>query len=313
MELQNVIELAEKLATQEISSKDSRVIEAQKLIAEMMRTEEGRDALAEIVTIALEDTYNKFDITPLLFETKHFNYGDKPTFKTHKKGVKAYWTAPNSYVPKSRNYTTEITMEFEGLGVRPEALLSELKTGRLDALASLIADGREAIELALYEKIYTILAQAYNDSANQNNYKATNALAQADVDAAINYVRKKVGGAPVIIGDFDLCAKLEAFDGYKDNESVQNELRSKGLLGMYRGCPVVYLPEILNPVTQQSIVPVNKLFIAGRKIGCAATYGDTDFMQEQDINDKSWNCRIDKEVGYCVTKPEGLFVIEITE
>ena len=224
MELQNVIELAEKLAIQEISSKDSRVVEAQKLIAEMMKTEEGRDALAEIVTIALEDTYNKFDITPLLFETKHFNYGDKPTFKTHKKGIKAYWTAPNSYVPKSRNYTTELTMEFEGLGVRPEALLSELKTGRLDSLASLIADGREAIELALYEKIYTILAQAYNDTANKDNYKATNALAQADFDAAINYVRNKVGGAPVIIVYFDLCTKLER--KCSERTALQGSLRN---------------------------------------------------------------------------------------
>ena len=308
----NIVELAEKLARNRIDSKDAKVQKAQSLIKEMMKTEEGRNELAEIVSIALEDTYNEFDITPMLFETRHFNYGDKPTFKTHKKGIVAYWAAPNSYIPKSRNYETEITMEFESLGVRPEALLSDLKTGRIDSLAALIKDGRDAIEIELYRKVYEVLAQAYNATKNAENFAETNALSKEVMDAAINHIRKKVAGTPVIVADFDLCTQLEGFEGYKDNESVQDELRNRGFLGKYRGCPIVYLPEILDPVTQQSIVPKDKMFIVGNKVGVAATYGDVDFMQETNIDDKSWNCRVDKEVGYCVTKPEGLFVINIT-
>ena len=313
MELNGILCLAEKLSRNEITSKDERVKEAEGIIRDLMKTSEGRDELAEVITIALEEEYNKFDITPMLFETRHFNYGDKPAFKTHKKGIVAYWSAPNSYVPKSRNYDTEITMVFESLGVRPEALLSELKTGRLDSLASLVADGREAIEIELYRKVYEVIAQAYNATTNKDNYASTNALSATVLDKAIARIRKKVGGNPVIIADYDLCTVIEGFDGYSDNESVQNEIRQHGYLAKYRGCPIVYLPEIADKVTGQSIVPTDKVFVVGRKIGVAATYGDTDFMQETDINDKSWNCRIDKEVGYCVTKPEGLYVIEITD
>lgn len=61
-------------------------------------------------------------------------------------------------------------MEFEGLGVRPEALLSELKTSRLDS-SSLIKDGRDAIETSIFYKVYEILAQAYNATSNTDNYK----------------------------------------------------------------------------------------------------------------------------------------------
>lgn len=35
--------------------------------------------------LALEDSFNSFDISPKLFETKHFKYGDKPTFKLTRK------------------------------------------------------------------------------------------------------------------------------------------------------------------------------------------------------------------------------------
>lgn len=312
-ELKGLVMLAEKMARNEVSSSDAAVVEASKIIANMFKTEEGRQELAEVVKIALEDSYNKFDIIPLLFETKHFNLGDKPMFKTHKKGIKAYWTAPNAYVPKSQNYDTEIFMQFEALGVRPECLISDLKTGRVDSLASLIADGREALELAILHKVYELLAQVYNEAgtAADQHTTATNALTKEAVDAAINQVRKKVGGAPTLIGDYDLCTEIESFEGF--TEIAQEEIRTHGLLGKYRGCNIVYLPEILDPTTQESIVPTDKLFVVGRKIGVYGDYNDMDFMQETNINDKSWNCRIDKELGFCITKPEGIHLITVTK
>ena len=308
-----LVMLAEKLAKNEISSNDPKMVEASKLIAKMATTEKGRDELAEIVKVALEDSYNKFDIIPLLFDTKHFKLGDKPMFKTHKKGIRAYWTAPNSYVPKSQNYETEIFMQFESLGVRPECLLSDLKTGRVDSFGALISDARDAMETAIYQKIYELLAQTYNvtGSASGSQASVSNTLTKTVLDNAINQVRKKVGGAPTIIGDYDLCSQIEGFDGF--SYIALEEIRNTGILGKYKGCNIVYLPEILDPVTQKSIVPTNKLFIVGRKIGVYGDYNDMDMMQEININDKSWNCRLDKEMGACITKPEGIFCITVTK
>lgn len=311
-ENKNILTLAEDMKNGKISPTDKDVQKADALIAKMMRSESGREELAEIVKLALEDTYNTFDISPRIFDTKAFKYGDNPLFKTQKKGIVAYWTAPNSYVPMSRNYETEITMTFEGLGVRPEALLSELKTRGLASLSSLIADGKDAIETAIYRKVYEVIAQTYNATSNTDNYKATNALSKATLDAAINRIRKKTGGAPTIIADYDLCTQIEAFAGFSTCESLYNEIRDKGLLGRYRGCDILYLPEIIDPVTQTSIVPTNKMFIVGKKIGYAASYGDIEVMQETNIDDKSWNARIDKELGYVVTRPDGVYCIEIT-
>ena len=53
-----LVMLAEKLAKNEISSNDPKMVEASKLIAKMATTEKGRDELAEIVKVALEDSYN---------------------------------------------------------------------------------------------------------------------------------------------------------------------------------------------------------------------------------------------------------------
>lgn len=307
-----IVELAEKLETGEISRNDKTVKKAEQALASMFKTETGREELAEVVKIALQDAYNEFDISPRLFDTKHFKYGDNPLFKTKKKGIRAYWAAPNSYIPESRNYETEITMQFESLGVRPEASISELKTGRLDSFASLIKDGRDAISREIYRKVYTVIAQAYNATSNKDNYFATNSLSAGTLDKAINRVRKQNGGMPTIIADYDLCTEIETFPNFKTLEWSTKEINDNGVLGKYRGCPILYLPEILDPVTQKSIVPTNKMFVVGKKIGYAASYGDIDTMQEQNINDKSWNCRVDQELGYVVTEPKGIALIEIT-
>ena len=311
--LKGLVTLAEKLDNGEISVNDKKVVEASELVAKMAQTDEGRQELAEIVKVALEDSYNKFNIIPLLFETKHFKLGERPMFKTHKKGIVAYWTAPNAFVPMSRNYETEIFMSFESLGVRPECYLSELKTGRVESLGSLIKDGRDALEMAIYHKVYELLAQVYNSTgtASDNYSTVTNTLTKAALDKAINKVRKKVGGAPTIIADYDLCTQIEGFDGF--TEIALEEVRTYGLLGKYRGCNIVYLPEILDPVTQESIVPTNKMFIVGRKIGYYGDYNEMDMMQATFMDDKSWQVRIDKECGMCVTKPEGIHIIEVTD
>ena len=82
---------------------------------------------------------------------------------------------------------------------------------------------------------------------------------------------------------------------------------------MYRGCKLVYLPEILDKVTGESIVPTDKIMVVGKKIGYAGTKGDLITEQEKDIDDMSWSCRIDQRIGQVITKPSGLAVVHVTD
>lgn len=312
MEIMNIIELAEKFEKGEISCENADYKKASEALAKLANSDKYTE-IAQLVTQYIEDTYNEFDIIPVLFEVKNFQLGDEPLFKTHKKGIVAYETAPNAYVPKSENYETEFTMSFTNLGVRPTCLLQDLKTGRVDSLAALIKDAKEARHTKRLEMVWELLAQTYNANANKENYFAGNTLTQEQLDSAINYVRKKTGKRPVIIGDYDLLTQIEKFDGFSQLEAVYTEVRNNGLLGMYRGCKLQYLPEILNKVTGESTVPTDKILVAGQKIGFAGTKGDLIYEQQKDINDMTWNCRIDQRVGQAVTKPEGLAVVHVTD
>lgn len=308
----DIIELAEKFEKGEISMDDAAYKKASEALAKLANSDRYTE-IAQLVTQYIEDSYNEFDIIPVIFDVKNFKLGDEPIFKTHKKGIIAYETAPNAYVPKSENYETEYYMNFTNLGVRPTCLLQDLKTGRVDSLASLIKDAKEARRVKRMEMVWELLAQTYNANANKNNYFPGNTLSKTQLDAAINYVRKKTGKKPILIGDYDLLTQIEEFDGFSQIEEVYKEIRSEGLLGLYRGCKLQYLPEILNKVTGESIVPTDKIMVVGQKIGFAGTKGDLITEQEKNIDDLTWSCRIDQRVGQCITKPNGLAVVHVTD
>lgn len=312
MNISKMLVLCEKVRNGEYDGEQEKLEAASKALAELSSKIDGRAEMAEIIRMVNDKAYNSFDIGSLIFKKTHFNIGDDVRIRTHKKGIKGYWTAPNSYVPAHYNYDTEITMTFEALGVRVRCYLSDLKTGKISSFAELVADAKEAIRIALLQKDMQIITQTYNATKNKTNYFPTNALDAKILDNAIRVVRKKTGVSPLLIGDYDLMAQIEGLVGFDQTDEKYKEIRDKGILGKYKGCECVYLPEILDPVTGLSLIPTNKIFIVGKEIGFQASYGESDTMQKTNFEDKSWECRYDKEVGYVVTKPEGIALIEVT-
>lgn len=306
----NFMEVAELLSKNEITVEDDRVKEAESFLSEMASTEDGRQEIAEVIGIYLDKMWAKFDIAPYICNYRNFRLGDKPEFRLKKKGIKAYWIAPNSYTPKSRNYQETLTMEFETVSARPEIFLDELKVGRIQGFADLLKDTREAIQNSISAKVFTILGQVYNATSNPEMYHLdTPDLTKETVDTAIDTVFYKTGNRPVIIGDMLLTNKIMGFEGFAPE--ANEEIRKTGKLGVYRGATILGLPEVKDEATGKTIVPKNRLYIVSSKIGYAGTYGQAKSGQESSIDDWSWNARIDKEWGMAVTDPEGMFVVEV--
>jgi hypothetical protein len=305
------MEIAEKFSKGELSVNDESIKKAQEFLAELASTEDGRNEIAETSAMYIDENFNKFDIAPYLCNYRNFALGDKPEFRLKKKGIKAYWIAPNSSTPKSRNYMETLSMEFDSLSVRPEAMIDELKAGRIQGFAELVADAKQAMVDAISSKVFTLLDQVYNETgAGKDNFKqdSTN-LAQASLNTALDQIFYKTGVRPVIIGDMLLTNQIRDFSGY--SEDIKTQITKTGILSSYRGSVILPLPECKDPVSGKLLVPKNKLYIVSSKVGYAGTYGEAKAGQETSIEDWSWNARIDKEWGMTVTEPKGLYMIEV--
>lgn len=306
----NIMEVAEKLMRGEISDASTEVAELEKLLAEMGRTEDGRQELAETVAIYIDKVWPKYDIAPMIADSKSFRYGEKPEFKMKKKGITAYVIAPNSYVPKSRNTDTSFYMDFESISVRPEAHIAEIEAGRATSIAELVSDAQEAIGNTIAAKVYTLLGQVYNETATPDHFVAcTTTLDPVALNESIDMVTYRTGIRPVIIGDALLTGQITDFTGY--SEVAKEEIRTQGYIGKYRGANIVALPEITDEMTGGIIFPKNRLYIVSRKIGYTATYGPSRAGQETNLDDWSWNMRLDRSWGFVVTDKDGLYVVEV--
>lgn len=306
----NFMEIAEKISTGELSYNDENVKKAEEFLAEMASTEDGRQEIAEVVGIYLDKNWAKFDIAPYLCTYRNFRLGEKPEFRLKKKGVKAYWIAPNSYTPKSRNYQETLGMEFDTISARPECFIDEIKAGRIQGFVELIRDTREAVQNGIAGKVFTLLGQFYNAISNSDMFQQdTTSLSQSSINSAIDEVVYRTGANATVIGDLKLVNQIRDFEGYDAETNL--EIRKSGKLGIYRGANLIGLSEVKDEATGKVLVPKNRLYVVSQKIGFAGTYGDTKSGQENSIDDWSWNARFDKNWGMTVTDPNGLYVIEI--
>ena len=304
------MEIAEQLKSGKLSPADDKIKLAEDFLAEMASTEDGRQEIAETIAIYLDKNWAKFDIAPYICNYRNFKLGDKPEFRLKKKGITAYWIAPNSYTPKSRNYQETLTMDFETISARPECFLDELKTGRIQGLADLLSDTQEAVQNGIVGKVFTLLGQFYNVSVNSDMFhQDTTSLAQATLNTAIDKVFYNTGVRPTVIGDMMLTNQIMEFTGY--TPEALEEIRKTGKIGTYRGANILGLPEVKEEATGKILVPKNRLYVVSSKIGYAGTYGETKSGQESDINDWSWNARLDKSWGMTVTDPTGMYVVEV--
>lgn len=305
------LELAEAYREGKIHASSPELKNLEGLISKMASTEDGRMEIAEVIGTYIQENFSKFDIAPLLTgQTKHFAYGQRPEFRLKRKGIKAYWIAPNSSTPKSRNYQDVLNMEFETLSVRPECLIEELRAGRVGTVQELMEDAQEALHNAIVEKIFTLLGQVYNETNNKERYvKDSTSLTQASLDKAIDTVAYRNGTQPVILGDRMLVNQILKFDGF--TPEAKEEVRMNGSLGYYRGARIIAAYETYDEANDRNIVPTNRLYVTAGNLGYTATYGDVKTGQETSIEDWSWNARTDIEWGFVVTNPKALFVIEV--
>src|SRR5665647_2678110 len=95
--MKNIFEIAEKYKNHEIEATDAEYLEVSEAIKSLWGSADGRMELAQYVYENVERYMIRTDISQYIFQYKTYAATDKPVFKERKKGLRAYWIAPNSY------------------------------------------------------------------------------------------------------------------------------------------------------------------------------------------------------------------------
>ena len=309
--MKNIVEIAEKFRLHEIDAQNADYVEVSEAIKNLWKTTDGRMELAQYIYEVVEKKMIRTDISQYIFQYKTYGITDKPVFKERKKGLRAYWLAPNSYTPKSQNYDSQFTMSFDTLSIAPTCYQDDLSFGKVDSFAQLIADAAEAIQDAIDIRTYAVLKQTFNEATQPDQYfSVSTAITETVLDDAITQARKNGSGRTSIICRYADATKISKFTGFKDtqlSDAAKDEIRTRGVIGMYLGCPVIVLEE-----DSRKQIPTNFVFVVVDKVGYAGTKSTNKVDQSTDSGGWSWTMKADYEKGWVILHPEYMCLIEIT-
>lgn len=245
-------------------------------------------------------------------DVKRVPIDGRAEFNLRMGGIKAFVQAKGSTTPRTKVYGKTITIDTTEVSARPILNIVEMATGQAD-MAQLIRDAAFEMEM----KYYTLAYQTLNASLSAMSapYYGTGAgIVPAVLDPMIEHWMR-MGGA-TIIGDIAVISKLAAETGFTASatqkqfaDSIITEQNQTGHIGYYKGAKVVNL---LNPYIDgtETAFAKNRLFIVPSAISPdnrplkIVFQGDVSAMEHTDINDRSFETRLDQWVGVAMVYGE---------
>lgn len=241
-------------------------------------------------------------------DLKQVGYGEKAQFKIRQNSIKAFIQAKGSTTARSKVATKSLVLDTVDVSARPVINIVELRTGQTN-MADLIVEATYQMELAEYKLVQKVLNDAASTWAAPY-YGTGSGIVKATLDPMIrHWMRLSAGATPVIVGDIAVISKLAEQTGFTASadamqfaDSIINDYNNAGFIGVYGGARVVNL---INPVDSDDdpAFDTNKLFIlpAGADASTRPLKivheGDVESQEQSNIDDKSYEVRLDRYVG----------------
>lgn len=169
--------------------------------------------------------------------------------------------AGNSDIRRQRVFNRQITIETGDIAVKIYDDFDRFIAGRID-WASLIERVRRSIANDTARKIYQALLGSY--SASNSNYNVSGTLNETTLDRMIARVEAKTGLKCGIWGTKETLGKLSvsatSIQTVQAPENLREDYASMGYFRNYKGTPMVEIPTILDPGTD-NLTFGNEIFI----------------------------------------------------
>lgn len=300
-------ELVDKYANASIYNNEAK--DLSRRIAQMAKSPQGLNELAQLVTEDLEEEMKAYDIRPLLFgPVKQREINDRVEYR-RKGRFRAYRIDRGGYVPKSQIFQDTVTVMPEQFAVRPSCQLDQLESGRISAVQDLRNGARDALLTEYSNYYYETFDEIGKKEKTPETYaEVTDAVDKQTLDAMLYTVSER--GTPIIVGTHQSLAPILDFDGH--TESMKDEIQRTGSLGMYRGARIVKLEQFTD-ADNLPVISNDKIFVMSEKIGHIDDFGKLRYREVVDGDHDELSIVIRREMGLTILYPERFGMIQITK
>jgi len=215
-------------------------------------------------------------------------------------GLKAFYMARGGYIEASE-LTSEISeVPRDMIGVHVWEFEDKFLTNFAESAQSLRDLSIQRMDAEVNRRVHTVLAEAIPSGSPY--YLSTPGLSKPAVDAAIRSVRDSSKSAEVsLVGRPTMVDQIMDFDGF--GNETREEIRQKGVLGVYRGATIVSLKNYKDE-DGQPYIPANEMWVQGKDAGKFAFYGGLQSKEFSELDNWYWHYLARRDSGVLVHHPE---------
>jgi hypothetical protein len=265
--------------------------------------------VAAVVASRLDYGFQFENLFGSYFLTK--NVGEFDTVEvTERRGLKVFYTSRGGYIEESQLKTERWQLPRDTIGFHVSEHSDKLRANFAETLEALTGLALQRMDAEINRRMFQLL-QAAIPNTSPYYVNATGGMTGPNLNTAVREVMdaiKPSGQGPVpitIIGRAAMIDKVSDLVGsgsYFAPEAGE-ELRSRGMVGTYRGASVVRVFNYTDE-TGASYIPANECWVFGGTVGQFAFYGGTQTKswEENTVDYRHYRGR--RDIGGLIHHPE---------
>lgn len=232
-------------------------------------------------------------------ETDRVGFNDR-VFVEEATGLKAFYMARGGYIEASEltSEVSEVPRDMIGAHVWDNE--DKFLTNFAQSAQNLRNLAIKRMDAEVNRRVHTVLVEAI--PSNSAYYTSAAGLAKATLDTNLRAVGDATKtGEVVIVGRSTMVDQICDFQGFSNE--TQEEIRQKGVLGVYRGAKIVRLK---NFVDEENVpfLPANEMWVMGRDTGKYGFFGGLLSKEFSELDNWYWHYIVRRDTGVMVHHPE---------
>lgn len=231
-------------------------------------------------------------------ETETLDF-DGRSFIREAGGLKAFWMARGGYIEASQLTSELAEIPRDMIGVHVSEFDDKFVTNFAESAQLLRSLAIKRMDAEINRRVHTVLSEAL--PVGSPYQITTPGLSKASLDNAIRGVADTTSGDVVIVGRPTMVDQISDFDGF--GNETQEEIRQKGVLGVYRGATIVRLKNFKDE-DGNAYLPANEMWVMGRDTGKFAFFGGLKAKEFEEQDNWYWHYIARRDCGFLVHHPE---------
>ena len=247
---------------------------------------------------------------PTYFDTAQV--GEFDTYSiTERRGLQVFWTAPGGYIDETQLETERYDFVRDSVGFHVSEFEGKLRASYSETIEALASLAESRLEAELNRRMIQTLQAAIPNAASPYYVNATSGVTSSIMNTALREVFDEIrpdnGSMPpiTILGRAAMIDQVSDLvtDVSTNNPAATEEVRRRGLIGVYRGANVVRLHNYAD-ADGVSYIPENELWVFAGTVGKMVRYGSarTDSWRENSVEYRHYQLR--QDVGCAIMHPE---------